>query len=203
MRTCTSYYRHHLRTAETAALAALCITLLLALWGQSGAQTLSDDLIRLHVGAHSDDPAEQALKLRVRDAVLTAAAPLLANAADAGAAGAVLADNLDLVEAAARSAAEGRPVRVTLTEERYPTRYYADFALPAGRYQSLRVLLGEAAGQNWWCVIFPPLCLSAASDAARSTLSEEEAALITRDGTGYVLRFRAAELWGELSNALA
>jgi len=135
--------------------------------------------------------------------VLSAAAPLLADAANAGAAERTLAANLDLVEAAARSAAEGRAVRVTLTEESYPTREYADFALPAGRYRSLRVLLGDAAGRNWWCVIFPPLCLSAASDAAKSTLSESETALITRDGTPYVLRFRAAELWGELRSALS
>ncbi|MGI6029047.1 MAG: stage II sporulation protein R [Candidatus Heteroscillospira sp.] len=191
-----------LHTAETAMLLALCITLLLALWGRRDQTLLSESLIRLHVIAVSDDSYEQELKLRVRDAVLLHTQELLEGITDAQEAGDVLSGNLSSIKAAAESAAEGRAVRVTLSEESYPTRYYEGFALPAGRYNSLRVMLGEAGGQNWWCVIFPPLCTAASADAAQAALGEQGKALVTQDGTEYVLRFRAMELWGELRNAL-
>ena len=130
-------YSTRLHTAEAAMLLALGISLCLAVWGGAQSSQLSQKLVRLHVVAASDEQYEQELKLRVRDAVLDFAEPLLSDASSAGEARETLLENLDGIKAAAESAAEGRPVSVTLREENYPTRRYEDFSLPAGRYSSL------------------------------------------------------------------
>jgi stage II sporulation protein R len=81
-----------------------------------------------------------------------------------------------------------------LTEETYPTRDYESFSLPAGTYLSLRVLIGEAAGQNWWCVMYPPLCLETATDTPIG-LDDAEWGLMTENGGGrYTVKFRILEL---------
>ena len=191
-----------LHTWELAALLTLCICLTAGLWAGGRQARIAADLVRLHVLAVSDAAEEQAVKLRVRDAVLRYLAPKLRDAADAEAAGTILARELPGIRAAAESAAGGRPVTVTLGEERYPTRDYAGFALPAGRYRSLRVVLGEGQGHNWWCVVFPPLCLAAAEkEAMQPVMNPEDYALITRE-EGWEIRFRIVELWGELLNSL-
>lgn len=188
---------------EMAALISLSLTLLLGTWAQARQTAISQGLIRLHVIAVSDTPQEQALKLRVRDAVLSYLTPKLESAEDREQAGSLLAAELDGIRAAAASAAEGREVSVTFGRERYPLRRYEGFSLPAGEYESLRVVLGEGKGQNWWCVVFPPLCLSAAGgEELRSTMGGEEYALISGE-EGYVLRFRLVELWGELTDKLS
>lgn len=192
-----------LRKWEIALLLALCFTLLAGMWAGAASSRVSEGLVRLHVIAASDDATEQAIKLDVRDAVLSYLEPKLASAADIAGAEALIEANLDGIAAAAESAAQGREVNVTLGEEYYPTREYDTFSLPAGRYQSLRVTLGEGAGHNWWCVVFPPLCLTAAeSEAAFEELDGETRAIISSDGGGVQFKFRLLELWGELMELL-
>ena len=93
------------------------------------------------------------------------------------------------------------PVEVRLETAEFPTKTYDGFALPAGEYLALRVLIGEAAGQNWWCVVFPPLCTAAAAEmgetAVAAGLSGEQVRLITEE-EGYVLKFKCVELWQQL-----
>ena len=193
--------RKSLRLWETAALLALCLCLCAGAWAQGRQNALSASILRLHVLAASDAPEEQALKLRVRDAVLDYLSPRLADAADLAEARARLTQELEAVQRVAASAAEGRQVRVDLGRESYPLRVYGDYSLPAGSYESLRIVLGEGAGQNWWCVVFPPLCLTApAEDALQSAMGRESFALIS-GGEDYALRFRTVELWGELCRA--
>jgi len=188
----------HLYIWELAALITLCFLLLSGLWAEGRQASIAGSLVRLHVLAVSDAPEEQELKLRVRDAVLSLLAPKLAGVQSADEAGEVLTDSLPLIQAAAQEAAEGRPVRVSLGEERYPTRDYAGFSLPAGRYRSLRVVLGEGQGHNWWCVVFPPVCLAAAEkEAMQPVMNPDDYALITRE-EGWEIRFRIVELWGKL-----
>lgn len=193
----------HLYIWELAGLVTLCFLLLSGVWAEGRQASVAGSLVRLHVLAVSDAPEEQAVKLRVRDAVLSLLAPKLAGVQSADEAGEVLADSLALIQAAAEQAAGGRPVRVSLDKERYPTRDYAGFSLPAGRYRSLRVVLGEGLGHNWWCVVFPPVCLSAAEqEAMQPVMNPEDYALITRE-EGWEIRFRIVELWGKLLNSLA
>ena len=198
-----SFQEKQLRVWECAALIALSVFLLSGLWAEGKQAAISAKLVRLHVLAVSDEPEEQAVKLRVRDAVLACLAPRLRDAADAESAGAILENALEDIRAAAESAAGGRAVRVTLGRERYPTREYAGFALPAGSYRSLRVVLGEGQGHNWWCVVFPPVCLNAVQrEAMRPVMNPEDYALITR-AEGWELRFYLVELWGRILSAIS
>ena len=192
-----------LRKWEISLLLALSITLLACAWAAPALSRISGQLVRLHVIADSDEPAEQAVKLDVRDAVLAYLEPRLEDAADSCEAGEIIASELDGIARAAEGAAQGREVSVDFGEEYYPTRVYDTFSLPAGRYQSLRVTLGEGAGHNWWCVVFPPLCLTAAeTEEAFESLDEGTREIIGDGSGGVVFRFRLLELWGELMEAL-
>ena len=175
-------------------------------------ENLAGKLIRLHVLANSDSQADQAVKLQVRDAVLEAAEAQLEDCATVEAAEEQLRELLPELEAMASSAlAENGfdyPVQAALTWEDYPTREYDTFTLPAGRYLSLRVRLGEGAGQNWWCVVFPPLCLGSVTETVEETaadagLTEGQVSLITGEDQGYVVKFRAIELLDEFKGWLA
>ena len=196
-------YTHSFRPAETALLLALSFSLLLGVWAEGTGRRLSGSLVRLHVVAASDEDAEQAVKLAVRDAVLDYLSPRLEDCAGSGEALELISGELEGVERAAEAAAGGRTVSVSLGEEYYPTREYESFSLPAGVYESLRVVIGPGRGHNWWCVVFPPLCLtSAEAESAFASLDEQTGALITgRDG-GAVIKFRVVELWNELLDAL-
>ncbi len=184
---------------------------LLALLLQTGGaalrtqDALSDKLIRLHVLAHSDAPADQSLKLQVRDRILSETGPLLAGARDRSEAEALLRASLPQLAEAARDALSASgctyPVTLELREAEFPTRFYGAFALPAGRYLSLRVLIGAGAGRNWWCVAFPPLCGAASLDGASDAFTASELRLMTRESPGYALKFRAVEAWEALRQA--
>lgn len=191
-----------LKLWESALLIALSLAALTALWAQGRQNSLSEKLVRFHVIAVSDDEYEQQLKLRVRDAVLEYISPKLEEAESSTQAREILAAELDNIREAAQTVSEGRGVTVTLTRENYPTKSYEGFTLPAGEYQSLRVILGEGQGHNWWCIVFPPVCLSAAqADTVEQQLGEEDFRLISEE-EGYELRFKALELWGELVEKL-
>ena len=167
---------------------------------------LSEKVVRLHVLANSDAPADQSLKLRVRDRVLQETAPLLAEAGSREEAETALRARLPQLADAARDALSeygaAYPVTLELREAYFPTRYYDTFALPAGRYTALRVVIGDGAGRNWWCVVFPPLCGAAAVEDASVGFTADEIALITRKDTGYALKFRAAEYWETVRRTL-
>lgn len=192
-----------LKKWEISMLLALCITLCAGVWASARSAALSGSLVRLHVVAVSDDAEEQAIKLRVRDSVLAYLEPRLEGVRDAAGARELIGSELDGIRSAAETAAEGREVSVTLGREYYPTRDYGTFALPAGSYESLRVVLGEGRGHNWWCVVFPPLCLSAAeTESALEILGGDSAQLLSGEGEGVVFKFRLLELWGELMEYL-
>ncbi len=193
----------YLKNWEISMLLALCITLCCGVWAQGQGSQLSSKLVRLHVIAVSDDEAEQELKLQVRDRVLEYLAPKLEGAEDAAAAREIIAESLSGIQLAAQGASAGREVTVTLGQENYPTREYGSFTLPAGSYESLRVVLGEGKGQNWWCVVFPPLCLSAAeADEAIAALGDDAPVLLDDSEPNVIIKFRLLELWGELKALL-
>ena len=191
-------YKNRMKIWEISLLLALCFSLCLGTWAQAKQSSLSSSLVRLHVIAVSDDEYEQSLKLRVRDGVLSYISPKLRDVKSAQQAQEIIKTELDGIKAAAESSAEGRSVEVTLSQEYYPTRNYEKFSLPAGKYQSLRVILGEGEGHNWWCVVFPPLCISAAEqEQAVESMSEDMRGIVTEED-GYEYKFRILELWGEL-----
>lgn len=192
-------------------LLAVEAALLLSFWLEGESEELAADVLRLHVLANSDSEEDQALKGKVRDAVLAEAERLLEGVSDRAEAENVLGEKLyELARTGAETvAAEGYdyPVTVSLEELWFPTRKYEDIALPAGDYTALRVVIGEGGGQNWWCVVFPPLCLGAVSEqveetAAAAGLSQDEIALITGEDGGYVVKFKLLELWGRVKGWL-
>ena len=137
---------------------------------------LSRDILRLHVVAASDSDGDQAVKLLVRDAVLEQVDQLTAGVETSAEAKAILNDNLQLLEQAANDtlSAQGFDDRatVTLTRESFPIREYETFTLPSGIYESVRVTIGPGQGHNWWCVVFPGLCIPAASEKVEDTATE-------------------------------
>ena len=151
--------------------------------------------MRLHVVANSDSPEDQAEKLQLRDRALALLAPLLADCGSREEAVDIILSHCDELEALG-------DVSVRVEREYFPTRRYAAFSLPAGEYTALRLTLGDGAGQNWWCVVFPPLCTEALAEDGASdvflSLDEESAGLITGQNREYDLRFRVVEWWGEL-----
>ena len=159
---------------------------------------LAEKVVRLHVLANSDSEEDQALKLKVRDAVLERATETLRGADSQAEASRRLTDILPELEETARA---------VITANGYDYGVRAELAeTPAGEYLALRVLIGEAAGQNWWCVVFPPLCTAAASDvptvALDAGLTDQEVALITEADEGYILKFKSVELWQTLKAKL-
>ena len=191
-----------LKRWEIALMIGLAVSLALGLHAEASARRLASGLVRLHVVADGDGPEQQAIKLAVRDAVLEAVWPVLDGAESRGEAERRLRALLPDAEAAAREvllhAGQELPVAVSLEIESFPTREYDTFALPAGEYLSLRVTLGSGQGQNWWCVVFPPLCAAASVEALDEALSSDDRRLITRDGTEYVVRFKLVELWEQI-----
>ena len=189
-------------------LGILC-ALLGGAWLGEGQAELADRVIRFHVIANSDSETDQALKLQVRDAVLAETERFYPEGADLETARAALQAHLgELAQVGQQvvdDAGYNYPVTTALEKVWFPTKEYDGFALPAGEYTALRIVIGEGAGQNWWCVAFPPLCLGAASDTvdeatAAGYFSEDQAALITGEGQGYVLKFKSMELLGELKH---
>lgn len=190
----------------------LAVLLLTAVDLAADAKAIYEGTVRLHVLANSDSEADQALKLKVRDALLGEMDELLTStdAEDADSAAEALEEKLDELRAVAESViAENGfdyPVELALTEEYYETREYDGFALPAGEYTSLQVKIGRAEGQNWWCVLFPPLCTSVASAEealAETGFTKRQVRLLTDDeNASYKLKFKAVEWIGELTHKI-
>lgn len=196
-----------LRRWECALLVLAAALTLFCSWLGGYRECLSGKLLRLHVVANSDSDADQALKLEVRDAVLDCAAGYLENVSDVRAAeqvlGAHLAELAGAGQAVVREKGYDYAVRASLGTSHFPTKTYDGFALPAGDYRALRVTIGAGEGRNWWCVVFPTLCVSAASEwqdtAVSGGLSDEDVRLMAEEDEGYVLRFKCLELWDKLS----
>ncbi len=196
-----------LRRWECALLVLAAALTLFCSWLGGYRECLSGKLLRLHVVANSDSDADQALKLEVRDAVLDCAAGYLENVSDVRAAeqvlGAHLAELAGAGQAVVREKGYDYAVRASLGTSHFPTKTYNGFALPAGDYRALRVTIGAGEGRNWWCVVFPALCVSAASEwqdtAVSGGLSDEDVRLMAEEDEGYVLRFKCLELWDKLS----
>lgn len=187
-------------------VSALTVSVCAALQVQQ--QRMSEKIIRLHVVANSDSSADQAVKLHVRDAVLAAARQALQGAGDPQQA---IAQALPQLEAAANAALAAQGSRdtasVSFRRELFPTRDYDTFSLPSGVYRSLRVTIGAGGGHNWWCVIFPSLCVPATADgfvqaAEAGGFTRAEIGLMTQADEGYVLKFRSLELLQALKKVL-
>lgn len=190
-----------LKKWELALIFALVITFLCGAAMAKEQGDLSDKLIRLHVVANSDSDEDQALKLKVRDMILEDITNLLKGVTDREKAAAIIDAHMPSIiadsEAVISAQGYGYAVTAKIAVEEFPTRDYDTFSLPAGKYTALRVVIGEGGGHNWWCVIFPPLCMTAATDykATFKQLTDEQIKLITSDAPEYVIKFKSIELF--------
>lgn len=190
----------------------LLFSLVLSCYALENSQNdLAEHVVRLHILANSNEENDQALKLAVRDAVLEEAALWLGETANREEAEALIQSHEQELYTVAAAVIEDwgydYPVTIALEETWFPTKSYEGFSLPAGNYMALRVLIGEAQGENWWCVVFPPLCLESSGDSSESFsqagLSEDSLKLIAEDSTtSYSFAFQSLELWEELKHAL-
>ena len=160
-----------------------------------------ENVVRLHILANSDSAEDQALKLKVRDAVLAASADWPQTAATAEEALAQAESRLTELTAVARHTviAEGYdyPVKAQVCRMYFTTRQYDTVTLPAGMYDAVRLSIGEAEGQNWWCVMYPPLCVGAATDRKQATaLWSEQQQNLVQGGDRYVVKFKVVE-WAQ------
>lgn len=181
---------------------ALTVSLIVSLGG-FGAECaeIRERVLRLHVLANSDSEEDQALKLKVRDAVVQEAAGLFDGCTDRASAHQTAEEQLLRLQAAAEACvqAEGYDyaVEVELCEMYFTTRQYETVTLPAGRYDALRVTIGEGAGRNWWCMVFPPMCVSAAVEHTElSEVLDEEQMDIVEHPQQYEVRLKVVE-WFE------
>lgn len=182
---------------EASLLIALSITLCHAVTLSAQRSVLTENVVRLHVIAESNEESEQALKEQVRDSVLEYIAPLVGSAESFTQAETLISENLGGIADAAAQASEGRAVRVEFSPMAYPIRHTGSYALPAGEYNSLRVIIGEGAGRNWWGIIFPYLVSDTVEEAneAVKLLGDGTFALISEDGMETQYKLRILEIF--------
>ncbi len=196
-------------------LGRILICLLLAVFFWCGTlisdrQRLREELIRLHVVANSDSREDQERKLQVRDAVTRSLQSDLQNIKDAEQAKLYLQQKLSYIQEVARNTLQALGcedgVSVSLCKESFDTRIYDTFTLPAGVYEALRIVIGEGEGKNWWCVVFPGLCIPAASEGFEDVAAGAgfpEALHQSLSGTeAYDLRFGILDAMGKLETIL-
>ena len=178
----------------------LIITMLIGALPTEAEGEIYEDTLRLHILANSDSKDDQALKIRVRDYILTEYGSRLRSGGSIDEAKEEISVILPEIEAnVCEKIAEWGykyTVRATLSEEWYETREYEDFTLPAGYYCSLRVIIGNGEGKNWWCVMYPPLCMEMACEDAPwddgvINYTKEEFSLITSGK--YNIKFKILE----------
>ncbi len=182
---------------------AMIVLVLLALFifvsnMEFATQIDSDSLIRIHVLANSDSQADQALKLQVKDAVVTYLKPQLEQSCSIAESRQIIQRSLPQIEQIAQQTLQQQHsgYQVTLQYGRFdfPIKYYGSFSLPAGNYEALRILIGEGHGHNWWCVLFPPMCFTDndASSSGKYTDQTPEKKV--------VIKFKSAELLKKWTN---
>ena len=170
-------------------------------------ESISDEVFRLHILANSNSEADQQLKLKVRDEILISGENLFKECSSVEEAIKICSENLDIFEQAAQKciAENGAAytVKATVDKEYFNTREYEKITLPSGIYNALKIEIGEAKGKNWWCVMFPAICLpSVSEDEINEVLSEEEIKLINSNNK-YEIRFKIVEIYEKIKSKAA
>ncbi len=164
---------------------------------------IKENVLRLHVIANSDSEEDQSLKLKVRDAVLSAGSSLFDGEADTKNVINKAENEIGFLTDTAQEVIDENgfdyKVKIEVGKSRFPTREYGNFTLPAGEYNAVRVILGKGEGHNWWCVMFPPLCLPASENKAElSDVLSDSAVSFVEHGKKYEVKFKIIEWYEEL-----
>ena len=191
--------------------AALAAAFALGGYLQGSGQHIADSVLRLHIVANSDSPEDQQLKLQVRDRVLQDCSSLFAHCRTMEESIRIAQAHINRIQASAQDEIQRQgydyTAQVQVKPSCFPTKRYDGVVLPAGTYQAVTITLGTAEGQNWWCVMYPPLCLingvthvpSASLKQLREILTPEEFELITQSENPPVkVKFKIVELLNQL-----
>lgn len=169
----------------------------------STCEEIRGDTLRLHVLANSDSNEDQELKLKVRDAVLKAGKNVFNGSMNIENAEEKIENEKDVLISAAKKVIEKNgfdyDVKITVTQEFFETRTYEKVTLPAGTYKAVRVLIGESEGKNWWCVMFPPLCIPAAETDIDLFYDDDEVRVV-ESNPKYEPRFKIVEIYETIKN---
>ena len=196
--------KFNLKTFNLALCSALICSVFLSLAQFDAAcEDLRQNVLRLHIIANSDSETDQSLKLKVRDSILNSSGNLFKETDSIEDAITEAQKNLDSLENIAKNVCLQNGfsynVKASVGKSYFETRHYDDFTLPAGEYDSLIITIGEGKGKNWWCVIFPEICLPAAMDKGQlSDVVSEKTAEIAEHPQKYVARFKFVEIYEDL-----
>ncbi len=189
-----------------ALIGGVCLCLLFSMCGFGrDCREIRNKVVRLHILANSDSAEDQALKLKVRDAVTQAASGWLDGANGEGEALQMAREYLPQLEAIAQQTVYEQgyayPVKATVCEMFFETRAYGEVTMPAGVYDAVRFEIGEAEGENWWCVIYPPMCIGSAvkEQTLTDVLSDREMTVVN-SGRGYAVRFKIVEVFERIAS---
>ncbi len=173
---------------------------------ENSCKGIREEILRLHVIANSDEEYDQELKLKVRDAVLMSGKTIFSGSEDIISAQGKISEHTELLRASAietiNSLGYSYDVKIELKRSYFPTRVYDNITLPAGYYKAVRIIIGEGKGKNWWCIMFPPLCLPAATDNRElisEYLNQKEMDIVT-SSPKYEVRFWLIEKYYDLKN---
>lgn len=191
---------------------SVCVGLVIALIFSvcSFAETsreIRSDVLRLHIIANSDSAVDQNLKLRLRDHILTQGKDIFDGSVNVENAVEKIEPRLMELESSAKDFVHSNgfdyDVKITLSEEYFTTRSYESITLPAGKYLALRVVIGNGEGHNWWCVMFPPMCVPAADkkDELGNVFSSNELELVEKNPK-YEIRFKIIEIYEAIKSKL-
>lgn len=197
-----------LKAIDISVFLTLIICIIATVSFENDCKGIREEVLRLHVIANSDEDYDQELKLKVRDAVLNSGEEVFSGSEDIISAESEIADKKDVILHSAvetiRNLGYDYDVKVELARSYFPTRTYDNLTLPAGYYKAVRIIIGEGKGKNWWCIMFPPLCLPSATkkdEIIGNFLTEEEMNIVTAD-PDYEVRFWIVEKYYELKNKL-
>ena len=195
-----------LKAIDISVFITLIICIIATVSFENDCKGIREEVLRLHVIANSDEDYDQELKLKVRDAVLKSGEAVFSGSEDIISAESEIADKKDVILYSAvetiRSLGYDYDVKIELARSYFPTRTYDNLTLPAGYYKAVRVIIGEGKGKNWWCIMFPPLCMPSATkkdEIISDFLSDEEMDIVTSD-PDYEVRFWIVEKYYELKN---
>lgn len=170
---------------------------------QAQCGNISNDVFRLHILANSDSNYDQSVKLKVRDRVLEYSKSLFESASSKEEAESLISQNLDDITRVAQNELQNlgcdKTVKAEIKKMYFTTRYYDSYTLPSGMYDALRITIGSGKGHNWWCVMYPSICVSAASEQdekAKQALDDGEYDIIKNEKYSY--KFKVVELFEKL-----
>ena len=197
-----------LKAIDISVFITLIVCIIATISFENDCKGIREEVLRLHVIANSDESYDQELKLKVRDALLQTGESIFTGSEDIISAESKIVDKTDVLRYTAEETINNSgfsyDVKIEVARSYFPTKTYGELTLPAGYYKAVRVIIGEGKGKNWWCIMFPPLCLPAVTDRENiidDFLTDKEMHIVTSDPK-YEVRFWLVEKYYQARNKL-